>query len=204
MDEPILLPAIPLPTAIDPLPPAPIAIPEPVFERPQEPVLEYYPVLLPQVTPSSPGDPSIESGEQSESDEPAQGQKAPKTKVPVKILIPQLSQFLETESETDGDPQPLSPRMTKISVPGTKIEIPIPEQDILITAATTAATASVVSVAATISVQQLAKKIKPIFDQILKRILKKKQKPHELLTFGRKRLVQRHCRRLPSESPVET
>lgn len=202
MNEPPILPAIPLPpTAI---PPSPIAIPEPTFSTPEALLPQYRPVLLPSYSPSDLQRDLKLSQEDSEETKAAPSNK-PLNKVEVgSIPDIQLPYIQEVLPAPVVDPRRDTPRLTEISLPGTDIKIPIPENELLITAAATAATASIVSVAATMTAQSLAKKIKPIFDQLLKRILNRKKKPHESLSFGRRRWVQRRSRRQPSENPVQT
>lgn len=198
MNEPPIIPAIPL------IPPEPIEIPEPTFLHREALLPQYRPVLLPEFSPDelrySLGSFSVNEPDQEDS----ASQKSSKRVVAAPIPAPPLPAIKQAVSAPDDNPYPEPSRLAEISLPGTNIKIPIPENELLITAAATAATASVVSVAATMTAQNLAKKIKPIFDQILKRVLNRKPKPHELLSYGRKRLALRRSRRLPSESQVET
>lgn len=201
MDEPPIIPAIPLPPTV--LPPNPIAIPEASFLTQEALIPQYRPVLLPFASPGEAWSALTPFQQPAEEKEEPPSKKASNTTAPVLIPNLPLPNIQQPIPAPVDNPQPAASRLTEIRLPGTEIKIPIPENELLITAAATAATASVVSVAATMSAQSLAKKMKPIFDQLLKRILKKK-KPHESLTYGRKRLAQRRSKRLPSESPVET
>ena len=80
----------------------------------------------------------------------------------------------EKEEEDEGKPQPKE--VKKVDIPFTNYRMPVPEEEILVTAATTAA----VSVAATLTAPSLfkhcVKVFKPIFMQLVKRIQKKFKK----------------------------
>ena len=75
------------------------------------------------------------------------------------------------EDEEDNEPAPAE--VQRVNVPFTDITIPVPQEEIMVTAATTA----FISVAATLTATSLfkhcVKVFKPIFMQLAKRIQKK-------------------------------
>ena len=190
MIEPPILPAVPIP-------PNPIGIPEPVFLQPQEPVLQYTPVLLPFFSPDELTSPVLGLEGPPESSESSKEQSKQNKAAPVTVPdMPLMYRQIPEPVQSPVSQQPIS-QITKISLPGTNIEIPIPQKEILITAATTAATASVVSVAATMSVQRLAKRLKPLSDRLVAFVIKKFKKTKPSLSYGRQRLALRRHKRLP-------
>jgi cell pole-organizing protein PopZ len=86
------------------------------------------------------------------------------------------------------------PTMDTVEIPFTNFEVPVPPQEILVTAVTTAGASAVVAVGATLAAtrvfEQLVKIFKPLFKTALKKLAKmRKQKPP--LTWARQRLVSR-------------
>jgi len=77
-----------------------------------------------------------------------------------------------------------------IEVPVVGIEIPIPPQEILITAGTTASIAAVASVGGTLAATALFKQVVKILNPVIKTVLKKlaKAKGKTLPTWSRQRL----------------
>ena len=75
------------------------------------------------------------------------------------------------EDEEDNEPTPAE--VQRVNVPFTDITVPVPQEEIMVTAATTA----FISVAATLTATSLfkhcVKVVKPIFMQLAKRIQKK-------------------------------
>ena len=65
------------------------------------------------------------------------------------------------------------PEVKKINIPGTDIQIPVPQDEIVATAATTAAVSVVATLTATSIFNYLVKILKPVFMQAVKRIQKK-------------------------------
>ena len=65
------------------------------------------------------------------------------------------------------------PEVKKITIPGTDIQIPVPKDEIVATAATTAAVSVVATLTATSMFNYLVKILKPVLMQAVKRIQKK-------------------------------
>ena len=88
----------------------------------------------------------------------------------------------EEEQKEDKKPQkqenPL-PEVRRINIPWTDIEIPVPKEEIVATAATTAAVSVVATLTATSLFNYLVKIFKPVFMQAVKRIQKKLGKDGE-------------------------
>ena len=85
----------------------------------------------------------------------------------------------EGEEETKEDKKtqtkqenPL-PEVRRVNIPWTDIEIPVPKEEIVATAATTAAVSVVATLTATSLFNYLVKIFKPVFMQAVKRIQKK-------------------------------
>ena len=81
----------------------------------------------------------------------------------------------EEEVKEDKKPQPENPlpEVKRINIPWTDIEIPVPKEEIVVTAATTAAVSVVATLTATSLFNYLVKIFKPVFMQAVKRIQKK-------------------------------
>ena len=77
----------------------------------------------------------------------------------------------EEEEENEGKPQPKE--VKKVEIPFTNYRMPVPEEEIMVTAATTAAISVAATLTATSLFKQCVKVFKPIFMQIAKRIQKK-------------------------------
>jgi hypothetical protein len=79
----------------------------------------------------------------------------------------------EDEESVKENPKPTSPEVRKITIPWTDIEVPVPKEEIVVTAATTAAVSVVATLTATSIFNYLVKVFKPVFMQAVKRIQKK-------------------------------
>ena len=77
----------------------------------------------------------------------------------------------EEEEENEGKPQPKE--VKKVEIPFTNYRMPIPEEEIMVTAATTAAISVAATLTATSLFKQCVKIFKPIIMQLAKRIQKK-------------------------------
>ena len=77
----------------------------------------------------------------------------------------------EEEEENEGKPQPKE--VKRVEIPFTNYRMPIPEEEIMITAATTAAISVAATLTATSLFKQCVKVFKPIIMQLAKRIQKK-------------------------------
>ena len=96
---------------------------------------------------------------------------------PPEFLSPPVGVPREGEEEVKEDPKgqkenPL-PEVRKINIPWTEVEIPVPREEIVATAATTAAVSVVATLTATSMFNYLVKILKPVFMQVVKRIQKK-------------------------------
>ena len=96
---------------------------------------------------------------------------------PPEDLSPPVGVPREGEEEVKEDPKgqkenPL-PEVRKINIPWTEVEIPVPREEIVATAATTAAVSVVATLTATSMFNYLVKILKPVFMQVVKRIQKK-------------------------------
>ena len=77
----------------------------------------------------------------------------------------------EKEEEDEGKPQPKE--VQNVDIPFTNYRMPVPEEEIMITAATTAAISVAATLTATSLFKQCVKIFKPIIMQLAKRIQKK-------------------------------
>ena len=77
----------------------------------------------------------------------------------------------EEEEENEGKPQPKE--VKKVDIPFTNYRMPVPEEEIMVTAATTAAISVAATLTATSLFKQCVKVFKPILMQLAKRIQKK-------------------------------
>ena len=77
----------------------------------------------------------------------------------------------EEEEENEGKPQPKE--VKKVDIPFTNYRMPVPEEEIMVTAATTAAISVAATLTATSLFKQCVKIFKPIIMQLAKRIQKK-------------------------------
>ena len=77
----------------------------------------------------------------------------------------------EEEEENEGKPQPKE--VKKVEIPFTNYRMPVPEEEIMVTAATTAAISVAATLTATSLFKQCVKVFKPIIMQLAKRIQKK-------------------------------
>lgn len=79
----------------------------------------------------------------------------------------------EVKEEPEGQKENPIPEVRKINIPWTEVEIPVPREEIVATAATTAAVSVVATLTATSMFNYLVKILKPVFMQAVKRIQKK-------------------------------
>ena len=91
--------------------------------------------------------------------------------VPSKALMVLEGTKSEEEEDNEGKPQPKE--VKKVDIPFTNYRMPVPEEEIMVTAATTAAISVAATLTATSLFKQCVKIFKPIFMQIVKRIQKK-------------------------------
>ena len=90
------------------------------------------------------------------------------------VGVPKEGEEEVTEEEKTQTKQenPL-PEVRRVNIPWTDIEIPVPKEEIVATAATTAAVSVVATLTATSLFNYLVKIFKPVFMQAVKRIQKK-------------------------------
>ena len=79
----------------------------------------------------------------------------------------------EVKEEAEEQKENPIPEVRKINIPWTEVEIPVPREEIVATAATTAAVSVVATLTATSMFNYLVKILKPVFMQVVKRIQKK-------------------------------
>ena len=79
----------------------------------------------------------------------------------------------EEEKKTQTKQENPLPEVRRINIPWTDVEIPVPKEEIVVTAATTAAVSVVATLTATSLFNYLVKIFKPVFMQAVKRIQKK-------------------------------
>ena len=77
----------------------------------------------------------------------------------------------EEEEKNEGKPKP--PEVKKVDIPWTNYQMPVPQEEIMVTAAATAAISVAATLTATSLFKQCVKVFKPILMQLAKRIQKK-------------------------------
>ena len=77
------------------------------------------------------------------------------------------------KEEEEEDNEPAAAEGQRVNVPFTDITIPVPQEEIMVTAATTAFISVAATLTATSLFKQCVKVFKPIFMQLAKRIQKK-------------------------------
>ena len=155
MVEPPIFPSINLPTQVLPNPPI---LPEPILSVPTADIPAYIPMVAPPEDLSPP------------------------------VGVPREGEEEGANEETKGTnvqkENPL-PEVRRINIPWTEIEIPVPREEIVATAATTAAVSVVATLTATSMFNYLVKILKPVFMQAVKRIQKKLGKDGDTKTEER-------------------
>ena len=181
-----------LPQAV-PIPGMPLAMPQ--LELPKWETVPVYrddiPALNPQTSPQE--QPSEEEKEESNSQKQPP-ERDPKESIPdavldmvdeVRFMSPPVQPFPWENREAET--------VQTIELPG-GFEMPVPKQEILVTAVSTAGAASVVSVGATMVAGDLFKRIvtiaKPLIKVVLKRVAKFRKKAPPL-SWSRQRLASR-------------
>ena len=91
--------------------------------------------------------------------------------VPAKVLISPPGTTTDEEDKEAARPKPKE--VQKVDIPWTNYRMPVPEEEIMITAATTAAISVAATLTATSLFKQCVKVFKPIIMQLAKRIQKK-------------------------------
>lgn len=133
-------------------------LPRPVLEVPRADLPSYKPLVVP---PSQ-----LKSPAQINGTEPAPAEEQTTTQPPVAPLtIPPI-------------PVPPPSEVRYVDVPGTDIEVPLPSNEILATAASTAAVSVAVTLTATSVFKKCVSLFKPIIKQLWTRLTKKQTSSH--------------------------
>ena len=146
-DEP-LFPSITLPDALTI--PGAVDIPVPTLEQPTATLPSYDPLVIA---------PSV---------------LAP----PVGVITADLEEVLEEELQRKQEGKPPKPKqeaaeVKRIDIPFTDLTFPVPKEEILVTAGTTASVSVIATLTVTSLFKQTVKVMKPIIMQLAKRIQKK-------------------------------
>ncbi len=104
----------------------------------------------------------------------------------------------EAEKNTEKKEQPKQPEVslpkeiTSFTIPFTDYELPVPKQEILVAAGTTASVSVVATLTATAVFKRSVQILKPLIQQALKRL--KRSQGQEVPSWSRQRLEQRRRR----------
>lgn len=179
----LVLPSIELPGAID-LPRMEIAVP--VFPVPSHPIL-----IPPSVEPKPPPEPP-------KAVDPGARQAVKGLQDQIKQLNLNIKAQQQSIDNLLNPPEieEVEPKVARVEVPGTPLEFALPSAEVLTVATVTAGAAAVASVGATLAAQNLTKRLKPLFQTVLKKIAKAQGK--DQLSFGRQRLKLRRNRERPT------
>ena len=133
------------------LPDAPV-LPRPVLEVPRATLPTYKPLVVPPNDLRPP--PGVKGTTQSDEEQKREEKPAPKPVTPPVPKVPEV------------------PQVRYVDVPGTDLTVPLPSNEILATATTTA----FVSVAATLTATAIFKRTVSVIKPIIKKLLTKKKK----------------------------
>ena len=93
------------------------------------------------------------------------------------LLVPagdlRVLEGTKSEEDEDNEGRPPPPEVKKVTIPWTNYQMPVPQEEIMVTAATTAAISVAATLTATSLFKHCVKIFKPIFMQLAKRIQKK-------------------------------
>ena len=98
---------------------------------------------------------------------------APPDQLSPPVGVPREGEEEVEDEETQTKQENPLPEVRRVNIPWTDIEIPVPKEEIVATAATTAAVSVVATLTATSLFNYLVKIFKPVFMQAVKRIQKK-------------------------------
>lgn len=190
MGEPPIIPTVKLPEVM-PLPPR-MTLPVPSAEMPQ-----YQPLVLPSAEQvremRAAQEDSEQSQERKKTAEPLPQPRPASLSLPAINIPEEISQVQET---------------TKVTLPGTTIQLTVPKEEVLTTAAATAGVAALASVGATMAagplVQRLTKVLKPVMKAALKKLaaIKGVQSVNRYESDARLRWRQRARRRHVKDGQV--
>ena len=156
MGEPPIIPFTRLP---EPL----VLPPRMTLPVPSAPMPSYQPMVLPSAEQVRQMQTSEEDEPKEEESKPKEPKPQPQMQVPVQIPAVHIPEVVSQPEET-----------TKVTLPGTDIQITVPKEEVLTTAAATAGVAALASVAATMAagplVQRLTKVLKPVMKTALKKL----------------------------------
>ena len=152
------------------LPEAP-AIPRVTLDQPRGSVPSYRPLVVPPSDLRAPEGVKAE-GEEEQEEDPQKEQQQPEISLPKEI--------------------------TEITIPFTDIQVPVPKQEILVTAGTTASVSVVATLTATAVFKRCVQILKPLIQQVVKRIQRRRGK--EVQSWSRQRLAQRRDRYVQESS----
>ena len=93
----------------------------------------------------------------------------------------------------------LPKEVTSFNIPFTDYNLPVPKQEILVAAGTTASVSVVATLTATAVFKRSVQALKPVITQLVKRIQKKRGK--EVPSWSRQRLAQRRSKYVQGRSP---
>ena len=101
--------------------------------------------------------------------------KVPTARVPAykPIIVPPSDLEKPDGVEAEPNDEVQETGLKKVEIPVLNIKMPVPEEEILVTAGTTAAVSVIATLTATSAFKYTVKVLKPIFTQIVNRIKKK-------------------------------
>ena len=152
------------------LPEAP-AIPRVTLDQPRGSVPSYRPIVVP------PSDLRAPAGVK------AEGEAEQKEDRQKEVKQPEIS---------------LPNEITEITIPFTDVQVPVPKQEILVTAGTTASVSVVATLTATAVFKRCVQILKPLIQQVVKKVQKRRGKTQK--TWSQLRLEQRRDRYVQGNS----
>ena len=151
--------------------PEALSLPRVTLEIPTAEIPSYRPLVVPPSDLRAP--PGVEaSGEAEKNTEKKEQSKQPEISLPKEV--------------------------TSFTIPFTDYEVPVPKQEILVAAGTTASVSVVATLTATAVFKRCVQALKPVITQLVKRIQKKRGK--EVPSWARQRLVLRRSRYVQGHS----
>ena len=174
------------PTVLPPVAPLPptVAIPGPALSQPAPLVPRWQPIPVYQEDLPTP------------KPKPREETAPTPPPTPDKDILDSVNEMITPSPAVPPFTPPVpEPTMDTVEIPFTNFEVPVPPQEIMVTAVTTAGASAVVAVGATLAAtrlfEQLVKLFKPIFKTALKKLAKMRRKKPPL-TWARARLKELH------------
>ena len=93
----------------------------------------------------------------------------------VPLFVPPSDLQTEEPIETEASEEPEQPGIRKVDIPFTDVKIPVPENEILVTAGTTAVVSVAATLTATAAFKWAVTAMKPILKTAWKKLTKKKK-----------------------------